>query len=71
MPAVSKKQFHLMAAAEHNPAFAKKVGIKPSVAADFVDKSPSYQTLPTKVAPKKKKKHMFGKHPVSKGAFKV
>lgn len=70
MPAKSKDQFHLMAAAEHNPAFAQKVGIKPSVAADFVDKSAPYASLPKKVPPKKKK-HMFSKHPVSKGTFKV
>lgn len=35
MPAVSKAQFRLMKAAENNPEFAKKVGIKPSVAKEF------------------------------------
>lgn len=35
MPAKSKAQFRLMKAAETNPKFAKKVGIKPSVAAEF------------------------------------
>lgn len=35
MPAKSKAQFRLMKAAESNPKFAKKVGIKPSVAAEF------------------------------------
>ena len=35
MPSKSKKQARLMAAAAHNPAFAKKVGIPQSVAADF------------------------------------
>lgn len=35
MPAKSKAQFRLMKAAEYNPKFAKKVGIKPSVAAEY------------------------------------
>lgn len=35
MPSSSTKQAHMMAAAAHNPAFAKKVGIPVEVAADF------------------------------------
>ena len=35
MPAKTQAQFRLMKAAENNPKFAKKVGIKPSVAAEF------------------------------------
>lgn len=35
MPSKSKKQARFMAAAAHNPRFAKKVGIKRSVARDF------------------------------------
>ena len=35
MPSVSKKQHNLMAAVAHNPAFAKKVGIKQSVGKEF------------------------------------
>jgi hypothetical protein len=35
MPSKSKSQHNLMAAAAHNPAFAKKVGIPVSVAQDF------------------------------------
>ena len=35
MPSKSKKQHNLMAAAAHNPAFAKKVGIPVSVAKEF------------------------------------
>lgn len=35
MPSVSKKQHNLMAAAAHNPAFAKKVGVPTSVAKEF------------------------------------
>lgn len=37
MPAKTKAQFRLMKAAENNPAFAKKVGIKPSVAKEFTE----------------------------------
>ena len=35
MPSVSKKQHNLMAAAAHNPAFAKKVGVPTKVAKEF------------------------------------
>lgn len=35
MPSVSEKQKRFMAAAAHNPAFAKKAGIKQSVAKEF------------------------------------
>lgn len=35
MPSTSKKQAVTMAAAAHNPAFAKKVGIPRAVAKDF------------------------------------
>ena len=35
MPSTSKKQAKTMAAAAHNPAFAKKVGIPTKVAKDF------------------------------------
>jgi len=35
MPSVSKKQARTMAAAAHNPKFAKKVGIPQSVAREF------------------------------------
>jgi len=35
MPSKSSKQARMMAAAAHDPAFAKKVGIKQSVAKDF------------------------------------
>ena len=35
MPSVSAKQKHLMDAAAHNPAFAKKVGIPVKVAKEF------------------------------------
>jgi hypothetical protein len=39
MPAASKKQKHLMDAAAHNPAFAKKVGIPTKVAKEFSESS--------------------------------
>jgi len=35
MPSKSKKQAKLMAAAAHNPEFAKKAGVKQSVAKEF------------------------------------
>ena len=35
MPSTSKKQARFMAAAAHNPAFAKKAGIPVSVAKEF------------------------------------
>lgn len=35
MPSKSKKQARLMAAAAHDPKFAKKVGISQSVAREF------------------------------------
>lgn len=35
MPSVSKAQRNLMAAAAHNPAFAKKVGVPVKVAKEF------------------------------------
>ncbi len=49
MPAKSKAQFKLMKAAESNPKFAKKVGIKPLVAKEFTEKNvgaKSYEKLP-------------------------
>ena len=35
MPSVSKAQAHFMAAAAHNPKFAKEAGISQSVAREF------------------------------------
>lgn len=35
MPSKTKSQARLMAAAAHNPAFAKKVGVPKSVAKEF------------------------------------
>jgi len=53
MPAKSKSQFRLMKAAENNPAFAKKVGIKPSVAKEYTGSNvgkKSYGKLPEEKA---------------------
>jgi hypothetical protein len=36
MPSVSPKQHNFMEAVDHNPAFAKKVGVSQKVGADFV-----------------------------------
>lgn len=35
MPSVSTKQARMMAAASHDPAFAKRVGVPQSVARDY------------------------------------
>lgn len=52
---VSQAQAHLMAAAAHNPEFAKKVKMKQSVAKEFnkADKGKNIKSLPVRV-PKKK-----------------
>ena len=52
MPAKTKAQFRLMKAAENNPAFAKKVGIKPSVASEFTQSNvgkKAYGKLPERM----------------------
>lgn len=51
MPAKSKAQFKLMKAAENNPEFAEKVGIKSEVAKEFTEENTgkkSYENLPEK-----------------------
>ena len=53
MPAKTKSQFRLMKAAENNPEFARKVGIKPSVAKEFTEMNVgkrAYSKLPAKMA---------------------
>ena len=53
MPATTKAQFKLMKAAEHNPKFAKKVGIRPDVAAEYTQsnkKGRAYEELPERKA---------------------
>lgn len=52
MPAKSKDQFRLMQAVAHNPSFAKKVGIKPSVGAEYTKSNTgrkSYEKLPERL----------------------
>jgi hypothetical protein len=52
MPAKTQAQFRLMKAAENNPKFAKKVGIKPSVAAEFTSSNvgkKAYGKLPERM----------------------
>ena len=49
MPAKSKAQFRLMKAAENNPKFAKKVGIRSDVAAEYTQSNvgkKAYSKLP-------------------------
>lgn len=45
MPSKSAKQARTMAAAAHNPSFAKKVGIPQSVARDFNQADKGRKTL--------------------------
>lgn len=52
MPAKSQSQFRLMKAAENNPKFAKKVGISPSVAAEYTSSNKgkkAYSKLPERM----------------------
>jgi hypothetical protein len=51
MPSKSQAQERLMAAAAHNPAFAKKVNVPPKVAKEFnkADKGVKLKSLPKKV----------------------
>lgn len=56
MPASSKKQFRFMQMAAHNPKMAKKVGIKPSIASEYVSGQDNYKSLPETHRFKKLKK---------------
>jgi hypothetical protein len=82
MPSTSKKQARFMAAAAHNPAFAKKVGISQGVAKEFnqADKGKKFrsggmthddvkQDLPMmkKVAKQEVKTHEKSMHKMAKG----
>lgn len=74
MPAKSQSQYRLMKVVEKNPKFAKKVGIKPSVAAEFTESNvgkKSYAKLPEKMKKGGDVNLAVGrgeKLPVSKGA---
>lgn len=48
MPAKSKAQARLMNAAEHNPKFARKVGISKKVASEFAASGSAYKKLPAR-----------------------
>lgn len=53
MPAKSQAQFRLMKAAENSPKFAKKVGIRPDVAAEYTQSNKgkkAYGKLPEKMS---------------------
>jgi hypothetical protein len=82
MPSKSKAQRNLMAAAAHNPAFAKKVGISQDVAKEFnqADKGKKFrsggmkhddikQDMPMikKVAKQEVKAHEKSMHKMAKG----
>jgi hypothetical protein len=82
VPSTSKKQRNFMAAAAHNPAFAKRVGISQDVAKEFnqADKGKKFrsggmthddvkQDMPMmkKVAKDEVKKHEKSMHKMAKG----
>lgn len=56
MPSTSPRQKRTMAAAAHNPAFAKRVGIPVKVAREFnrADTAKSHRSLGMVAPPKKK-----------------
>ena len=68
---VSQAQFRTMAAAAHNPEFAKKVGIKQSVAKEFnrADKGSNYKKLPDRTTEGEIEKTKTGIVHHSSGAY--
>lgn len=56
MPSKSAKQARFMQAAAHNPEFAKKVGIKQSVAREFTEADKRKQMHALRNTPKPKRK---------------
>jgi hypothetical protein len=62
MPSITPKQARTMAGAAHNPAFAKKVGIPPSVAKEF-------NRADAKTGILRKKKRLTGAGGVSDGGI--
>jgi hypothetical protein len=77
MPSTSKKQRNFMAAAAHNPAFAKKAGISQTVAKEFnqADKGKTFKEGGTMKKPNPfmemiaKKKEAAAKKPAKKMAM--
>ena len=63
MPSTSEKQARMMAAAAHDPAFARRVGIPQSVAKDF-NKADTGTPLLSKAAKDRKARYP---HPSSPG----
>ena len=61
MPSTSKKQHNFMAAVAKNPAFAKKVGIKPSVGEHFLTADKGKKFKEGGMATNKLKKMFKGK----------
>jgi hypothetical protein len=59
MAAKSKEQFKFMKAAQHNPDFAKKVGMDPKAAAEFTKENKGDKQY--KKLPFSKTKKMMGK----------
>lgn len=55
MPSKSEKQRRLMAAAAHDPAFAKKVGVPQSVAKEYNAADTGKKKMPWHAVFKKKK----------------
>jgi len=68
---VSQAQFRTMAAAAHNPKFAKKVGISPAVAKEFhsADKNSNYKKLPDRTTEGEVEKTKTGMIHRSSGAY--
>ena len=68
---VSQAQFRTMAAAAHNPKFAKKVGISQAVAKEFhsADKSSNYKKLPDRTTEGEVEKTKTGIIHRSSGAY--
>ena len=73
MPSTSKKQAKFMAAAAHNPAFAKKVGVPVSVAKEFnaADKGKKFGTSRPDLQGVNKKSTSHGKMALFKEGGKM
>lgn len=61
MPSTSYKQARLMAAAAHDPAFAKKAGVPQDVAKDFNEADTGTKMLSESAKDEAKKKQRYGK----------
>jgi len=61
MPSYTPKQARTMAAAAHNPAFAKKVGIPVNVAQDFNRADKGSSMLSTAMKQRERVRQMKGK----------